>query len=92
MLGQLVFNHHFNILSSFTEDMNRPSGRTLKFCIFPWLPLSYPFTLPETMEHVNIQLQPIHVHSVSIYMQLMQWFRDTCNLGFRYLTALLGQN
>lgn len=39
------------------------------------------FTLPETMEHVNTQLQPMNMHSGSIHMQLMQWFHETGNLG-----------
>lgn len=33
--GQLIFIHHFNILSSFTEDTNIPTGHTMKFSIFP---------------------------------------------------------
>lgn len=31
--GQLEFSHHFNTLSSFTEDMKRPTVHTPKFCI-----------------------------------------------------------
>lgn len=65
--GQLIFIHHFNILSSLTEGINIPAGHTTKFCIFPLFPLSCHITLPETLQWVHVQVQPIHMHPIYIY-------------------------